>query len=568
MDRVSTAAAASAGKPLFGETNRDEPVENKGYTQRDASRTTGASITRDDAPGRYTLNQPAPAKSGLHPSTVSEVEAMEKGTSGHGLTGSGKMPGSYGTVHTAGSGYGSQTGTFTGFADEPGLSSANTTERYRIAPSTTGMRPSTVREIDDTGSMGRNIHIRAPSPSARSIDLMSGHRDIYNPEPLLDTNGSHPDTTMHRDTTGASLGVIGAAAPSGLASKKDAAARRGEDYSTRSERDVIPGHHDHTSGLEHRDTTDLGHRDLTSGRDEHRLGSELTGVTAAGMASRETREPREHTTTKTKTTASPLSGGPGDIHSVDAPPGPTRTEVTTKVAAEDSSASSVPGQPNMGAPSQASDRKGVTFKAGDDTSAGQSTVPGTSPGSLDHNTGLGGSHGRPGAASSPSSGDVPERDAEQRRHHQGSHEAMDTPSAGGDGVPTSAETADMNRHKSVPLIDEHPESSGPTTLPSGQKLPSGPGTGEGTGEKHVKSTGVAADGGDFDATAPGAGREALRLLDAQGVHHGQDKGPQRLQSTTPGKPSIGISTAKDHHPPDDKPSLGEKIKEKLHIGHH
>lgn len=33
---------------------------------------------------------------------------------------------------------------------------------------------------------------------------------------------------------------------------------------------------------------------------------------------------------------------------------------------------------------------------------------------------------------------------------------------------------------------------------------------EGTGEQYVKTTGFAADGGDFDATKPGAGREADR----------------------------------------------------------
>lgn len=33
-------------------------------------------------------------------------------------------------------------------------------------------------------------------------------------------------------------------------------------------------------------------------------------------------------------------------------------------------------------------------------------------------------------------------------------------------------------------------------------------TGEGTGEKYVKSTGMGAEGGDFDAANPGAGREA------------------------------------------------------------
>ncbi|KAI4129356.1 MAG: hypothetical protein LQ347_003814, partial [Umbilicaria vellea] len=32
--------------------------------------------------------------------------------------------------------------------------------------------------------------------------------------------------------------------------------------------------------------------------------------------------------------------------------------------------------------------------------------------------------------------------------------------------------------------------------------------GQGTGERWVKSTGMAADGGDFDAAKPGAGREA------------------------------------------------------------
>jgi hypothetical protein len=34
--------------------------------------------------------------------------------------------------------------------------------------------------------------------------------------------------------------------------------------------------------------------------------------------------------------------------------------------------------------------------------------------------------------------------------------------------------------------------------------------GEGTGQKYVKSTGVKAEGGDFDATKPGAGKEAYR----------------------------------------------------------
>lgn len=35
--------------------------------------------------------------------------------------------------------------------------------------------------------------------------------------------------------------------------------------------------------------------------------------------------------------------------------------------------------------------------------------------------------------------------------------------------------------------------------------------GEGTGEKYVKSSGMKAEGGDFDAANPGAGKEADRM---------------------------------------------------------
>lgn len=45
---------------------------------------------------------------------------------------------------------------------------------------------------------------------------------------------------------------------------------------------------------------------------------------------------------------------------------------------------------------------------------------------------------------------------------------------------------------------------------SGGHVEGGSGGGEGTGELYVKSSGLAADGGDFDVTQPGAGREADR----------------------------------------------------------
>ncbi|KAI9801172.1 MAG: hypothetical protein M1825_003446 [Sarcosagium campestre] len=75
---------------------------------------------------------------------------------------------------------------------------------------------------------------------------------------------------------------------------------------------------------------------------------------------------------------------------------------------------------------------------------------------------------------------------------------------------------------------------------------------EGTGTKWVKSTGLAADGGDFDATKPGAGREADRILDEKGVHR---EGP----------PKGGALGDGDTF---DKPGIGDKIKEKLHRGGH
>lgn len=43
------------------------------------------------------------------------------------------------------------------------------------------------------------------------------------------------------------------------------------------------------------------------------------------------------------------------------------------------------------------------------------------------------------------------------------------------------------------------------------------------GHQYIKSTGLAAEGGDFDAARPGAGREADRLLEQHGVHREKQK---------------------------------------------
>ncbi|KAI9749857.1 MAG: hypothetical protein M4579_006703 [Chaenotheca gracillima] len=78
---------------------------------------------------------------------------------------------------------------------------------------------------------------------------------------------------------------------------------------------------------------------------------------------------------------------------------------------------------------------------------------------------------------------------------------------------------------------------------------------EGTGTIYVKSSGMAADGGDFDATKPGAGREADRLL--------EEKGVQRA-----GGPPTSGGDASSNVPGESKPGVGDKIKGKLHLGSH
>ncbi|KAI0867029.1 hypothetical protein F4860DRAFT_16073 [Xylaria cubensis] len=75
---------------------------------------------------------------------------------------------------------------------------------------------------------------------------------------------------------------------------------------------------------------------------------------------------------------------------------------------------------------------------------------------------------------------------------------------------------------------------------------------KGTGEKYVKTTGLQADGGDFDATKPGAGKEADRLMEEKGIHNPNDPN------------SAGNSAGDSGSPTSGKKSFGQKIKDKLH----
>ncbi|CAG9993301.1 unnamed protein product [Clonostachys byssicola] len=91
--------------------------------------------------------------------------------------------------------------------------------------------------------------------------------------------------------------------------------------------------------------------------------------------------------------------------------------------------------------------------------------------------------------------------------------------------------------KSKDKADETAKETPDETSDAGGKAPAQ--------EEYVKSTGFAAEGGDFDATKPGAGREADRLLGKDGATHNDSDHPEKHSSKS-------------------KPSLGERIKAKLH----
>lgn len=128
---------------------------------------------------------------------------------------------------------------------------------------------------------------------------------------------------------------------------------------------------------------------------------------------------------------------------------------------------------------------------------------------------------------------------------------------------------DPNDHSGEPMKmhdGTESQSTNPTTQeerrnskagnPGGQEHGKEP---KGTGEKYEKSTGLAADGGNFDATKPGAGKEADRLLEEKGVR----KNDAGAHDTTTAK---GTSSSEAGEKKEKVPTI-EKIKNKLHIGH-
>ncbi|PTB35396.1 uncharacterized protein TrAFT101_011272 [Trichoderma asperellum] len=86
---------------------------------------------------------------------------------------------------------------------------------------------------------------------------------------------------------------------------------------------------------------------------------------------------------------------------------------------------------------------------------------------------------------------------------------------------------------------------------------------EATDEEYVKSSGLAADGGDFDAAKPGAGLEADRLMEQKGIKTDDVDNTEHKDQNSSSNSSTGRKSSDSSRR--DKPKLKERIKNKLHM---
>jgi hypothetical protein len=172
-------------------------------------------------------------------------------------------------------------------------------------------------------------------------------------------------------------------------------------------------------------------------------------------------------------------------------------------------------------------------------------------------------------------GVAPDSGASPHVKHQGADAPNDAPTGDQrsavksqkDEAEEILKTRDPNDHSGEPMkMHDGPEKP-PTTQeerrtskagnPGGQEHGKYP---KGTGEEWVKTSGMAVDGGDFDATKPGAGREADRLMEEKGVKKSTSGSTEAVSDEQPAS-TAHSGTHKE------KESLGDKLKNKLHIGH-
>ncbi|KAL6786442.1 hypothetical protein J3E68DRAFT_420549 [Trichoderma sp. SZMC 28012] len=122
---------------------------------------------------------------------------------------------------------------------------------------------------------------------------------------------------------------------------------------------------------------------------------------------------------------------------------------------------------------------------------------------------------------------------------------------GGNAAAASSNDAVQEDNSNKPKEQKLPEDNSSKQGNDNQKW-------EASEDDYVKTTGLAADGGNFDAAKPGAGVEADRLMEQKGLKTDDDDNNNHKAGSS-GRKS---SDSGRHHK--DKPSLGERIKNKLH----
>jgi hypothetical protein len=123
-----------------------------------------------------------------------------------------------------------------------------------------------------------------------------------------------------------------------------------------------------------------------------------------------------------------------------------------------------------------------------------------------------------GPGPEPSVGADPASGAQDTQKHQAADRPEDEPGSNGHGriqeakkEAEDAQNVDTSSPGPKPLSETHKAGGGAPSSGGDDDGAQKESHGEGTGEKYVKSSGLKADGGDFDAAAAGAGREADRM---------------------------------------------------------
>lgn len=150
-------------------------------------------------------------------------------------------------------------------------------------------------------------------------------------------------------------------------------------------------------------------------------------------------------------------------------------------------------------------------------------------------------------------------------NQQGAGKSLDTPSDGTEGAFHSRRQND--RSEEPMHMHTGSEATGLTTQGGGHEANLGLSGGQEhgteprrTGEEYMKTSDMGVDRNEFDAAKPGTGQQADRLVEEKGMH--KSSPGASTETTAP----TGIDH--DSHGEKEKVSLSEKLKNKLHIGHH